>query len=144
CRKRLPMQFSNLRDRRSVGRRERRRSNMNNCRKGGREEPLELRFSRNEGWRTERKKKIRIRMVQLGRDRECQKTRRRPFSADGWNRASPMASIPVDALRFRYNDIGKNVQFFTTRQVSPDTIAPSRKPHSRVLPAPKRSSATAL
>lgn len=53
---------------------------------------------------------MRIGMVQLertrgkrGTGRECQKTRR-PFSADGWNRASPMAPIPVDALCPRYND----------------------------------------
>lgn len=66
---------------------------------------LELRLSRNEGWR-----RMRIGMVQLGRTRgkrgtgrECQKTRR-PFSVDGWNRTSPMASISVDALCPRYND----------------------------------------
>lgn len=53
---------------------------------------------------------MRIGMVQLGRTRrkrgtgrECQKTRR-PFSADGWNCASPMASILVDTLCPRYND----------------------------------------
>jgi len=111
-------------------------------------------------------RRMRIGMVQLARargkrgtDRECQKTRR-SFSTDGWNQVSPMASILVDALCLRYNDIlrrelfvamdriidvaandtGKNVQFFTMRQVSPNTIALSRKPHSRVLPAPKRSS----
>lgn len=117
-----PDAFWDLRDRRSVGRRAR-RNDASNREKRKREEPrevdetenvtgnvravarLELRLSRNEGWR-----RMRIGMVQLrrtrgkrGTGRECQKTRR-PFPVDGWNRTSPMASISVDALYPRYND----------------------------------------
>ncbi|KYN13107.1 hypothetical protein ALC57_14665 [Trachymyrmex cornetzi] len=65
-------------------------------------------------------RRMRIGMVQLARargkrgtDRECQKTRR-PFSADGWNQASPMASILADALCLRYNDVLRRELFVAT------------------------------
>lgn len=97
--------------------------------------------------------------------RECQKTRR-PFPVDGWNRASTTASMTVDARAFvprrrrrccfvsRADDCdGGNCRNHTVtaangqcreerpvfrdmRQVSPDTIAPSRKPYSRVKEIP--------
>jgi len=65
---------------------------------------LELRLSRNEGWRTENEDRN---GPTLGRGREVReggapvenaRRRRRPFPADGWNRASPMAPMTVDAL----------------------------------------------